>query len=150
MSISDIAAWWGAIIASFVLIWDIFKWRKSGPKIIATARRGWKTFNIPQTEGHKLIHVTATNTGDRATTLTVMGLHWYPEGSTLADKTKRQTYVVMGIQGFDKIPQKIEPGDVWTNVIIEHEKIAPLLTKGMLVVALGFSHVEDDVLVGIK
>ncbi len=30
MSSTDAAAWWGAIVASLILIWDVYKWIKSG------------------------------------------------------------------------------------------------------------------------
>jgi hypothetical protein len=30
MQASDIAAWWGAIVATAILFWDIIKWKKSG------------------------------------------------------------------------------------------------------------------------
>jgi hypothetical protein len=36
LSPSDYAAWWGAIIATFVFFWDIIKWKQSGPRLKVT------------------------------------------------------------------------------------------------------------------
>jgi len=79
VNISDYAAWYAALIATFVFLWDIIKWKKSGPQIKATARSGYRSFGDPETEGKRLILVIATNIGDRATTLTAMGFRWYPK-----------------------------------------------------------------------
>lgn len=34
MELTSLAAWWGASVATLLLFWDIYKWRKSGPNII--------------------------------------------------------------------------------------------------------------------
>jgi hypothetical protein len=47
MSGTDIAAWWGAVIATAVLIWDIYKWRTAGPRIALDVRSGMKFLNDP-------------------------------------------------------------------------------------------------------
>ena len=43
MKITDWAAWWGAIIATLVLVWDMYKWKRSGPIINVSASLGIKT-----------------------------------------------------------------------------------------------------------
>ena len=37
MEASEIAAWWGATIATLVLLWDIFKWKRAGPVVTISA-----------------------------------------------------------------------------------------------------------------
>lgn len=33
MSATDIAAWIGAVTGTLVLIWDVYKWMQTGPKV---------------------------------------------------------------------------------------------------------------------
>ena len=70
MSASDLAAWYAAVIATAVLVWDIVKHRRTGPQIDGEAYANWESYNISETEGSSLTLVKITNTGDRPTTLT--------------------------------------------------------------------------------
>jgi len=40
---SDFAAWWGAILATVVLLWDIFKWRATRVRLRITAQPNMQT-----------------------------------------------------------------------------------------------------------
>lgn len=37
---TDIAAWWGAITATVVLCWDVYKWIMSGARVRIEVRSG--------------------------------------------------------------------------------------------------------------
>ena len=43
MKVIDLANWWGAFIATLVLVWDMYKWKHSGPIINVSASPGIKT-----------------------------------------------------------------------------------------------------------
>jgi len=43
MKITELAAWWGAIIATLVLLWDMYKWERSGPIINVSASFHYKS-----------------------------------------------------------------------------------------------------------
>jgi len=45
MSMSEYAAWYGALVATTLLIWDVIKWVKAGPSIKATVSTGQKLTN---------------------------------------------------------------------------------------------------------
>ena len=151
MNASDYAAWYAAVVATLVLIWDVVKWRKGGPQIRAKARAGWRSFNIPSLEGQDLTIVTVTNVGDRATTITHMGFHWVPSNVSIKDKEKRKSFIVPGgLGGFGEIPKKIEPGEIWTGLINENVEFKKMLVSGKSVVMLAFSHSEEEVLVDIE
>jgi hypothetical protein len=70
-------------------IQDIINYQKSEPQISANARANWRSFRIPETEGDPLILVNATNIGDKPTTITSWGMHWYPAGSSLDKKVQK-------------------------------------------------------------
>lgn len=151
MTPSDYAAWYAAIVATIVLILDVIKWKSGGPKIKTEAHAGWETYGVAETEGKSLTLVKSTNVGDRATTLTSWGMYWYPEGVSLKDKERRKSFVVQGgLAGVGQIPKKLEPGDVWTGIASEDDQYAEMLRTGQLIMALGFSHTDKEVLIPIK
>jgi hypothetical protein len=47
-SVSDVAAWWGAVLATVVFAWDVYKWAKSGPRVVMTVQTHMKMINIPR------------------------------------------------------------------------------------------------------
>ncbi len=151
MDASNYAAWYAAVVATAILIWDVFKWKKTGAQIKAEARAGWRSYGIAETEGQDLTFVNVANVGDRPTTITSMGMYWYPPGVSFRDKTKRKGFVIAGgLAGLGQIPTKIEPGDVWKGLIEENDKFNQMLNSGRLVVALGFSHTDVEELVEIE
>jgi HJR/Mrr/RecB family endonuclease len=70
---TEIVAWWGAVLATIVFLWDIYKWRTAGRKLRVSVQSGMKSINMPQFEGKTLIHVNVSNYGDRPTTITNLG-----------------------------------------------------------------------------
>jgi hypothetical protein len=51
MTSTEIAAWWGAIIASIVLLWDIYKWKTRGPKLVMRLSPNIQVWGDPSREG---------------------------------------------------------------------------------------------------
>ena len=74
---TDFVAWWGAVVATAVFIWDIYKWKTSGAKISLKTSSNMKAFNIPNKEKDTWIVVTVENNGDRPTTITIVALKRY-------------------------------------------------------------------------
>ena len=79
MEASVVAAWWGAIVASIVLLWDIFKWVTKGAHVIVNAAPNMQTVNHIEgkLDDNKLIFVEAINTGDLPTTITHLAFFQY-------------------------------------------------------------------------
>jgi hypothetical protein len=151
MTPSDYAAWYAAIVATVVLIWDVVKWKSGGPQVKAEAFGGWKSYGISETEGKALTLVKATNVGDRATTLTSWGMYWYPAGVSVKKKETRKAFIVKGgLAGLGQVPKKLEPGDVWSGVASEDDQYNEMLRTGQLFMVLGFSHTDEEVLVSVK
>ena len=74
---TDIVAWWGAIVATVVLIWDIYKWKTSGPILKFEVSPYTRIIGDPTRESKKYISANVTNIGDRPTTLTNLVLQYY-------------------------------------------------------------------------
>ena len=72
-------------------------------------------------------------------------MYWYPPGSSLNDTKTRRAFVVQGgVAGTGRVPQKIEPGEVWTGAMEENEEYQQMLEEGTLIMALGFSHAKQE------
>ena len=69
MSATDIAAWIGAVTGTLVLIWDVYKWTQTGPKVKVSAAPNMVAYGSAVTIlGNKAnIMVEVTNTGDGKT-----------------------------------------------------------------------------------
>jgi hypothetical protein len=77
VSLTDFLAWWGAVISTGVLVWDVVKWRLAGPRLRLTVTSGMESINIPEYEGKMLMNAQVVNRGDRSTTITNLGFLYY-------------------------------------------------------------------------
>ena len=116
ISASDWAAWWGAITASGVLAWDIYKWRKSKSNIRVSASPNMQTLSGGHLEDDKKIFVEVANNGDKTTTLTHLVVKHY---KNFFDLLRRKS----SMQGFvpnpvgNPLPYELAPGKRWTGLI---------------------------------
>lgn len=120
MKITELAAWWCAIIATLLLVWDMYKWKRSGPIINISASPGMKTVGkIPNhLEGKKYIAVEVTNTGDKKTTITHLVVFHYISLFQKLIKKKDKSFI-FGTPAFfpPPLPHILEPGERWLGGI---------------------------------
>ena len=120
---TQLVAWWGAIVATFVLLWDFFKWKASGPKIktrlvLNMHYDDGKVISTETTENgtireyEEYCHIELINTGDMPTT--VMGI-------SATHKPTKKSAIIHGafFKAFTaheskKIPHVLPPGEVWS------------------------------------
>ena len=116
MTASDIAAWWGAILATIVLAWDIFKWLRSGVRLKV---RVTPNMQVAGDETEKqLVHVEVVNRGDKTTTIT----HWaFYEFDSWLDRVRNKRKA-MGIVPYPEgpdLPFELEPGKRWSATVAQ-------------------------------
>ena len=137
MSATDIAAWWGAGIATVVVLWDIFKWRRGrATQVRITANPNMQEY-FPG-EGFqepKFVFVEITNVGDRTTTLTnLCGFHYSSWWKKLFNKQTQAFVVADPAPGV--IPHELEPGKRWTGRIGQTQQMENWSRNGRLYVAV--------------
>ena len=142
ISLTDVLAVWGAFVATFVLIWDIIKWKKSGPQIILRALDNMKFYGDPRISQDKtFISIDATNRGDRATTITNLGIRHYSNWfCKLIGKVRWQGVILDPLPG--RLPHKLEPGERWLGLIDQKQVGEKVYKNGICVIELYLSHIN--------
>lgn len=133
-SLTNTAAWWGAVIATIVLMWDIYKWFRSGPILHVTVGPNMQTLgNIPNhPKNQKYISVEVTNTGSRKTTITHLVSFYYKSFIFNLFKKPNKNFVVLTPAFLSTLPHIIEPGGRWLGGIEQNIELEELSRNGYL------------------
>lgn len=118
---TELVAWWGAIVATLVLFWDVAKWLATGPKVRATVKvdvcypdseiiSTKSTSSGTETELQNYCHIEVVNIGTQPTTL--LGI----EATHKQNKKYRIHIAGEAFKGhFGKnLPMVLSPGEVWS------------------------------------
>ncbi len=142
---TDIVAWWGAIVATSVFIWEIYKWRTSGPRIKFAVQPNSLVVGDPVREGKKFISVNATNVGDRPTTITNLVLQHYKNYFNMLRRKPSISMVVLKPSTSQPIPYILQPGGVWQGLVPQDSELEDLSKDGHLVCGLCHSHSDKEI-----
>ena len=123
MTASDIAAWWGAGLATLVLVWDIYKWKTAGARLTVKVVPGMQMAGDPTEKLHILVE--AVNRGDRLTTLTHLAVYQYASAFDRA-RGKRKASLLVPKPGGNDLPYELEPGKRWTGLMDQSALIKQL------------------------
>lgn len=129
MIATEAAAWWGAITGSLVLVWDIFKWSRSGARlsVTATANMQYLPPGSAKLEEQNYVVVVVSNRGDNKTTLThLVGMH-YKNSLLRILRRKPTTSFFVPTQSGKQLPYQLSPGDQWTGMIEQNEKLERMM-----------------------
>ena len=131
-------ATYAAIISTFVLGWDAYKWLASGAKIDLSVSPNMKMYGgaIPDPKTH--IMVTAYNIGDQPTTITNLG-GMYFDSWWRAYITKRrptEAFIVTEPSQAQRIPYRFEVGDQWMGMADQTDEIVEKAKNGYLFLIL--------------
>ncbi|HEY0197067.1 MAG TPA: hypothetical protein VGC19_00830 [Rhodanobacter sp.] len=116
MTASEIAAWWGAVIATAVFAWDIFKWLQSGVRLKVRAIPNMQIAG--DSSEKKLVLVEVVNRGDKATTIT----HWalYEFASTFNRlRRKRKAQGLVPHPDGPTLPYELAPGQRRAATVVQ-------------------------------
>ena len=133
LTTTEIVAWWGAIVATFVFTWDIFKWSTSGPKLRINVRPNMKTYGMPRMDGNTYVIVEAVNIGDRPTTIIVIGLRYYENWCQKLRKKPNKSFVSPNPVMTQELPHVLEPGKMWTGGLLQNEELEKMAREGILI-----------------
>lgn len=122
MTSTDFVAWWGATIATFVAIWDIVKWKRSGAKVVVSATPHMQEHGPGADPSRLYIFVAAVNTGGAPATLTHCVGYWYSNWFKMVARKPDNSFVVVNNAGLGaQLPHEVSIGQQWTGGIDQHQ-----------------------------
>jgi hypothetical protein len=146
ISIRDIAAWWGAVVATLALGWNVFTALRSGARVRVRAYPNMKLFPAaPPTGDDLFITVTAVNRGNAATTITHFMGHYQPRAPFYKRRPAKQLFVVNVRNGVGQdVPHVLKPGEQWHGLARQEGQFD--LTKGDLFIGIQHNQREKPIL----
>jgi hypothetical protein len=129
---------YAAIISTFVLGWDAYKWLASGAKIDLSASTGMKIIGGPVEDPKTYISVTAYNVGDRPTTITNLGGMYFASWwrAYVTRRKPNEAFIISQPSQAQVIPYRFDVGDQWIGMADQTEDIIQKAKNGYLFLIL--------------
>lgn len=140
MDTTTIIALYAAAVATGVLVWDIYKWKTSGPRVCLTVFPNIKVAGNPDLEGRTYVRVEVRST--RGGPTTILKLYFLYYNNWLSRLHRRPDELIWVASPFaeHRIPYVLGQGTVWHGLVIQDEKIEKMAKEGLLYCALDLSH----------
>ena len=129
---------YAAIISTFVLGWDAYKWLASGAKIDISASTGMKVVGGVAEDPNTYVSVTAYNVGDRPTTITNLGGMYFDSWwrAYITRRKPKEAFIITTPSQAQPIPFRFEVGAQWLGMAIQTDDIEQKAKNGYLFLIL--------------
>ena len=137
---STIAAWWGAGVATLVLLWDIRKWFAERARLVVSARGDYmiSVQGVGQQQG-EFVLITVRNRGRLPSTLTnIVMLRFKTRWGRLRRRSDG-AYIVIAT-GSEPIPHLLGPGEEWSGYFPQTPDIVEYAKTGLIEIGVSASH----------
>ena len=133
---------YAAIISTFVLGWDAYKWLAAGPKIHVSASTGMKILGGHAPDPKTYISITAMNVGDQPTTITNLGGMYFESWwrAYVMRRKPKEAFIVTEPSQAQRIPYRFEVGAQWIGLADQTDDIAEKSRIGYLFLILYTAH----------
>jgi hypothetical protein len=136
MAASEIAAWWGAIIATALLVWDIIKWSREGARLDLSVIPNMEAVGmiaLGQKKGTTYISIRIRNYGNLPTTITNIGFKHFKNRFDFIRRHPSSQWLIP-LPAFAKpLPCIVAPGEIWDGAAIQDSQVEKLMANGLLV-----------------
>ena len=132
----DPVAIYAALVATTILIWDVVKWLRSGPRLKVRANSNMIILNDPDPRRHgkTFISVMVTNVGSSPTTITNLGgVYFRNRWDQLRRKPDKQ-FVVTSPEAAKHLPlpHVLRVGEEWSGLIDQTPEFVQMAKNGLL------------------
>jgi len=129
---------YAAIVSTFVLGWDAYKWLASGAKIDLSASSGMQMFGGLAPDPNTYISVTALNVGDRPTTITNIGGMYFDSWwhAHITRRKPKRAFIITEPSQAQRIPYRFDVGAQWIGMAIQTDDIVQMARDGYLFLIL--------------
>ena len=123
MDATEIAAWWGAAVATLVFLWDVFKWIDSGPKINVSSSSNMSSISDGRALDDLNVVVEVQNRGNIPVTIThLVGIHYKSFIHRLLGR-RSGAFLVTNPAFSDVFPKMLAPGERWIGGLEQDSEI---------------------------
>lgn len=125
---------YAAMVSTFVLGWDVYKWLASGPRIDLAVSSGMIVLGGAVPDPKTYISVTASNVGDRPTTITNMGGMYFDSWwrAYVVRRKSDQAFIVHQPSQAQRLPYRFEVGGQWIGLADQTDDIVQMAKDGYL------------------
>jgi len=129
---------YAALVSTFVLGWDAYKWLAAGAKIELSASMGMKLLGGAVPDPKTYISITAYNVGDRATTITNLGGMYFDSWwrAYVVRRRPTQAFIITEPSQTQRIPYRFDVGDQWIGLADQTDEIVHWAQQGYLFLIL--------------
>ena len=148
----DPVAVYAAIVATCVLIWDVIKWLKSGPRLFGKAKAGMRLVGGPGDDDQSsYIVFTIYNRGAAPLTLTNLGIVAFSSWWHRLRRRPEHTFIVKtGRHVGHSVPHVLKPGEQFMTLARQNEQLEALSRSHLTYGAVYHTHSERELLVRIE
>ena len=136
---TTVAAWWGAIIATSILLWDVYKWKRRGPNVVLRVQGDMNCMEGNQALPGTWLTFRGANVGDRPTTLENVTIQSYPNLWARIRSKPDKSYWIPKPGFYENFPYKLEPGETWNGRVEQDAELNAKANEGYLVCCLHHS-----------
>lgn len=130
MNPSEIAAWVGAVSGVSALMWDFYKWKTAGPRLVISVSANM--LKIPARNKERYVLTRVRNVGSAPTTLTTMVLSVYDSRYARLRMRQSKAMVVVQPSPGQPLPYKLDVGEEWAGMVNQTEELNTLIDTGKL------------------
>jgi len=129
---------YAAVISTFVLGWDAYKWLASGAKIDVSASTNMKVIGGAVEDPNTYVSVTAYNVGDRPTTITNLGGMYFDSWwqAYITKRKPEEAFIITMPSQAQPLPFRFEIGAQWIGMADQTEDIVQKANNGYLFLIL--------------
>ena len=127
---AEVAAWVGAITGPSALMWDLYKWKTSGPRLSLTVSTDMMM--LPRVDDATYVSASVRNTGRASTTITGLGFAVYEGWLARARLAPSAQFVIPSPVSGQRLPFKLDVGAEWNGMAIQDSELEKLMITGKL------------------
>ena len=117
----DPVAIYAAVVATFVLVWDVVKWIRVGPRLTGYASPNMRIFSAMETDDNLYVFFQVSNNGTAKTTITNVGLVGYASPMAwIRAKPTRAGFVNHSELSYP-LPYVLDAGERFTSKVLQDE-----------------------------
>jgi hypothetical protein len=136
MTVTDVLAMIGAFTGSAALLWDVFKWLKTGPRVRVSAIPNMVSTGEGNAYQGKNVIIEVVNTGDSKTTITHLAGYHYDSWFKPIFRFKPTTQFVVPNPIPGRLPCELSPGERWVGLIEQTPDLIDMSVNGKLYVGI--------------